>query len=34
MSFRLFEKYMKICRANGVLPTLIGAERYKKTGLI
>lgn len=34
MSFKTFERYINKCKANKVIPTLKGAEIYKKFGVV
>jgi hypothetical protein len=34
MSLKAFKRYINKCKAYGVIPTLEGAEIYKKYGII
>lgn len=34
MEFKMFEKYIKECEKNNIIPSLKGAEIYKKFGVI
>lgn len=34
MSLKDFNRYIKKCQKNGINPTLIGAELYKRYGIL
>ncbi|CDG02114.1 Hypothetical protein CCH01_014020 [Clostridium chauvoei JF4335] len=34
MSFKILERYINKCKVNGIEPTLIGAEIFKKYGIL